>query len=106
MLSERVCPNGKLISGLIPQPRANPASAWKWAMMTMACTSSAIDQLSSPLSRSLKEERRRGSVCVCVCVCVCLRGKEGVNKWYYSARLLEEGKVWVVSLGTILNLAT
>ena len=39
-------------------------------MMTMACTSSAIDQLSAPLSRSLKEEGRRGGgeegrVCVC-----------------------------------------
>ena len=66
MLSEKVCPNGKLISGLIPQPRANPANAWKWAMMTMACTSSAIDQLSAPLSRSLKEEVGEEGVCVYV----------------------------------------
>ena len=44
-------------------------------MMTMACTSSAIDQLSAPLSRSLKEEGRRGG-----CVCVCAFEGEGGSK--------------------------
>ena len=81
MVSERVCPNGKLISGLIPQPRANPASAWKWAMMTMACTSSAIDQLSAPLSRSLKEEgggEEGGREGVCMRTSFG-RAREGVN---------------------------
>jgi hypothetical protein len=35
-------------SSLTPQPNTNDESAWKWARRTMACTTSANDQLSFP----------------------------------------------------------
>lgn len=51
-LSPPVWPRVVSISGLMPQPRANPATAWMWAMIATAWTNSDTDQLSAPDNRS------------------------------------------------------
>lgn len=52
-------PTSSSMSALMPQPKTKLDSAWKWARITMACTTSDKDQLFFPLVSFCKRKHGR-----------------------------------------------